>query len=412
MIELLLPLNTIRHKYGMPERAGCGEVDHELLQMLAEQDRKQKQQRKQQRTRSVGVPPLPPLAPPPARHQKSRSVDNTWPIAEQASAVAGAGGSEKTAETRVEGGEGGEGGGRPGEIEAAGAEAVGGEQRPAGAVGHAAVEEDGGAVAAAGDGGTALAYCTADGAAEDGHDTTFGAGDADGGMMSIISQLMGDQDAPFCVNTGEEQLEAKSTTNKNCNQQLPPSGFDDVDGSKQPVVPEIRVGEGHDHCTAPTSADSSAETPETPETPGTESASPVGHSEGQGHMSPPDTADLQRTAGVTPTDGVSVADSGLTPEDRTNPTQMGPTGVSTLESEPEVKSESVLEQEPESAAELKLESDSQQEEELEHERAEPEADTEREPERKPVNATDLASSEFGGSSLQSSQNGPVEVAAR
>ncbi|KAF0287373.1 Actin-binding Rho-activating protein [Amphibalanus amphitrite] len=73
MIELLLPLNTIRHKYGMPERAGCGEVDHELLQLLAEQDRKQKQQRKQQRTRSVGVPPL---APPPARHQKSRSVDN------------------------------------------------------------------------------------------------------------------------------------------------------------------------------------------------------------------------------------------------------------------------------------------------------------------------------------------------
>lgn len=77
MIELLLPLNTIRHKYGMPERAGCGDVREDLIKALAEQEKQQKQQRLQRRTRSMGIPEVPTPA---AKHQKSHSIDDTWVV--------------------------------------------------------------------------------------------------------------------------------------------------------------------------------------------------------------------------------------------------------------------------------------------------------------------------------------------
>lgn len=39
MIELLLPLNTIRHRYGLPERMGAGEVRLDLLEQLAAEEK-------------------------------------------------------------------------------------------------------------------------------------------------------------------------------------------------------------------------------------------------------------------------------------------------------------------------------------------------------------------------------------
>ena len=90
MIELLLPLNTIRFKYGMPERAGCGEVRPDLLEEL------ERQQREKQPTRSRSVEQL--GLPPPQLH-KSRSMelgrdaaksDAGWQLTpETASAAAG-----------------------------------------------------------------------------------------------------------------------------------------------------------------------------------------------------------------------------------------------------------------------------------------------------------------------------------
>ncbi|XP_043209613.1 uncharacterized protein LOC122374741 [Amphibalanus amphitrite] len=68
MIELLLPLNTIRFKYGMSERPGCGEVRPDLLEEL-ERQRRDKQPARCRSMEQLGLPP-PPL-------HKSRSMELT-----------------------------------------------------------------------------------------------------------------------------------------------------------------------------------------------------------------------------------------------------------------------------------------------------------------------------------------------
>ncbi|XP_037076391.1 uncharacterized protein LOC119097465 [Pollicipes pollicipes] len=79
MIELLLPLNTIRYKYGMPARAGCGDVCPELLEELERQ-----QKMRQPRARSLEL-----LEPPHPAHQKSRSMelDTSWTRAAEGGAA-------------------------------------------------------------------------------------------------------------------------------------------------------------------------------------------------------------------------------------------------------------------------------------------------------------------------------------
>ncbi|XP_043228423.1 uncharacterized protein LOC122384770 [Amphibalanus amphitrite] len=297
MIELLLPLNTIRHKYGMPERAGCGEVDHELLQLLAEQDRKQKQQRKQQRTRSVGVPPL---APPPARHQKSRSVDNGRRSDEDGTEeVVVRGARRKTeARSRVESGKSGggaEAGGRASEG------ALGSEQGAA--EGQAVGQEVEGATAADAAVGVAAAIAdtSAEGRLQQGHQeapitvngaeggqyATFGSAGMDEGqdMPSILSALLGDQGVALLSNMSDTMATTSSID-------ADPQQCDELVHSDESRLPEIRVSQGHDVSTVPTSADSPTAPAETTPTAETECASAVGRDQGQGHMSGAGTSDL------------------------------------------------------------------------------------------------------------------------
>ncbi|XP_043206269.1 retinitis pigmentosa 1-like 1 protein [Amphibalanus amphitrite] len=321
MIELLLPLNTIRHKYGMPERAGCGEVDHELLQLLAEQDRKQKQQRKQQRTRSVGVPPL---APPPARHQKSRSVDNGRRSDEDGTEdVVVRGARRKTeARSRVESGKSGggaEAGGRTGEGTlgneqgAAGGQAVGQEVKGAtaadAAVGVAAATTAGTSAEGRLQQGHQEAPITVNGA-EGGQYATFGSGCMDEGqdMPSILSAVLGDQGVALLSNLSDA---VNTTSNADTSlQHCKPPAADELVHSDESRLPEIRVSQGHDVSTVPTSADSPTAPAETTPTAETECASTVGRYQGQGHMSGAGTSDLPGSVdSVTAGDASSVQGS-------------------------------------------------------------------------------------------------------